>query len=276
MCLWCGYQVNPPVAESETGSEKTNHPPESTETGTLPAAAPPVEEEPPEWRRELSQRLHTIKQKRDASGDLEPEPSEPQASSNSEPSPAASAPLAPERSASPSPDTRETIDSRAPAQARPPEIPTSEIGSFIKSGGVFEYDEGPMILLARTLSGVVDLIIIFLTTGALILAADIFSGVRIVDLVSVLYYTILFLLVYFLYSLFFFVVSGQTIGMMMTGLRLVAGKNDTRPRVTHILLRSFGYLISVLCLGAGLIWALFDHERRCFHDRLTDTRVVRV
>ncbi len=136
------------------------------------------------------------------------------------------------------------------------------------------HPEGKLILLSRTLSGLVDIIVVLLCTGAIIIAADFFSGINMLDSVSLIIYSILLLLTYFLYSIFFLSISYQTIGMMMTDLRMV-DPDQKRPLVRQLWGRCFGYLISLLGLGIGLLWGLFDRENRCLHDLLSNTRIVR-
>ena len=66
---------------------------------------------------------------------------------------------------------------------------------------------------------------------------------------------------------------GQTLGMASWRLRVeredgaLLGWGDT--------LRRLGWaLVSLLPLGLGFLWILFDPERRAWHDRLSRTRVV--
>jgi len=135
--------------------------------------------------------------------------------------------------------------------------------------------EGKLILLSRTLSGLVDLILVVLCTGIFIMAADFFSGIVMLDGISAIDFSVLFLLNYFLYSLFFLSSSNQTIGMMITDLRVV-GRDEKRPTMPQILARCCGYLVSLFGLGIGLLSSLFDRESLCFHDRHSGTRVVRI
>ena len=58
----------------------------------------------------------------------------------------------------------------------------------------------------------------------------------------------LFLLTYFFYSLFFLTASSQTIGMMITDLRVVDA-DGRRPSISQLLRRGFGHLASVLVSG---------------------------
>ncbi len=159
-------------------------------------------------------------------------------------------------------------------QSRQPDAPSAAAEELFSSFRTPAKDEGRRILMFRTLSGLVDLLIMFMGTAALIIAADFFSGVRVLESVNRVHYCILFLLVYFLYSILFLGISNRTIGMMMLNLRVI-GRDQRSPHFGLMLARSCGYIFSVLCLGIGLLWALFDWDHQCLHDRLTNTRVVR-
>jgi uncharacterized RDD family membrane protein YckC len=137
-------------------------------------------------------------------------------------------------------------------------------------------DKKSRILLRRTLSGLVDIAIVALSTGAFIMAAYYFSGIGTLDSASMIHHSVLFLLVYFLYSLFFLGLSNQTVGMMITNLYLVSNEEEKFLKMHRIFARCCGYLLSLFCLGIGLIWALFDQENRCLHDRWTNSRVARL
>ncbi len=76
----------------------------------------------------------------------------------------------------------------------------------------------------------------------------------------------------------YFVISwsrgGQTIGMRAWKLRLVTD-HGTRLPWPRALLRFFLATVSLLFLGAGFWWSLFDPERRTLHDKLLDCRMQR-
>jgi uncharacterized RDD family membrane protein YckC len=135
--------------------------------------------------------------------------------------------------------------------------------------------EDKLVLLSRAFAGMVDLIIIVFCTLTFVFAADAFSGIIVVDAVSWLIYCLLFLATYFVYSLFFLGTTNQTIGMMITNLRIV-GEDEGRPRMQQVLKRSSGFLPSLLIAGIGLLWGVFDRRSRCLHDRLSGTHVVRI
>ncbi len=161
------------------------------------------------------------------------------------------------------------------AVARQSVVPVAGVETASLSSGLEVEHEDKLILLSRILSGLIDLLIIGLCTGAFILAADVFSGIDIIDNVSKFYYGALLLAIYFVYSAFFLGTANQTVGMMIKDLRIV-GSEGGRPRMSHILGRCAAYLISWLSLGIGLLWAAFDRNALCFHDKLSHTRVVRL
>jgi uncharacterized RDD family membrane protein YckC len=69
--------------------------------------------------------------------------------------------------------------------------------------------------------------------------------------------------------------GGQTLGMRAWRIRVVAADGG---RVTwpQAIARFFAGWLAALPAGLGYWWAWVDAERRCWHDRLSNTRVVRV
>lgn len=66
---------------------------------------------------------------------------------------------------------------------------------------------------------------------------------------------------------------GQTLGMASWRLRVE--REDGRLLGWGDTLRRLGWaLVSLLPLGLGYLWILFDPQRRAWHDRLSRTRVV--
>lgn len=73
----------------------------------------------------------------------------------------------------------------------------------------------------------------------------------------------------------FWVHGGQTLGMRAWRIRLVTREGG--PMTWGRALQRFAAAwLSILPMGLGFWWSLFDPERRCWHDLLTDTRVIRV
>jgi uncharacterized RDD family membrane protein YckC len=79
--------------------------------------------------------------------------------------------------------------------------------------------------------------------------------------------------------------GGQTIGKMLAGIRVVAARPSddqgfdrytTRVSLGAAVLRAAAYLASLLPAGLGFAAILLDQDGRALHDRLAETRVVRV
>jgi uncharacterized RDD family membrane protein YckC len=78
--------------------------------------------------------------------------------------------------------------------------------------------------------------------------------------------------IYFIAMTAFF---GQTIGKMITGIRVV--RSDGRPvSFLRALIRFFAYIPSGVLLFTGFLWILWDPERQSWHDMLADTVVIRL
>jgi uncharacterized RDD family membrane protein YckC len=286
LCLVCGYRLETPaqeVDESTAGSE------------------PDI----PQWRKELSERLQSIRQKKKTDEKEAPSiiaPAEPMPASQPPaekiivhkpaafknqripltdrpvtqtpvPQQKVLAPVIPEKNPR---DVEQLIDkavTRRSSQPPQPPLPMSETAVPVRENPSGHKDK--LILLSRTLAGLVDLMFIVLCTGAIIVASDLFSGIISLDSISYAICSALFLLIYLAYSIFFLSASTQTIGMMITDLRVV-GQDRRRPCFSQVLGRCIGYLLSLFLFGIGLAWGLFDSENRCFHDRISHTQVIRI
>jgi uncharacterized RDD family membrane protein YckC len=75
------------------------------------------------------------------------------------------------------------------------------------------------------------------------------------------------------YLVTFTAASGQTIGKMVSGVRVVYGDHGRVP-FGHAVLRSVVVLACAIPFGLGLLPLFLDGARRGLHDRLAGTRVV--
>ena len=80
----------------------------------------------------------------------------------------------------------------------------------------------------------------------------------------------LLLMVYFVYN---WRKSGQTLPMKTWKLRVVDA-NCAPLRPLQAILRYCAARPSVLLLGAGLLWALFDKDKQFLHDRIAGTQII--
>ncbi len=69
--------------------------------------------------------------------------------------------------------------------------------------------------------------------------------------------------------------ASQTIGMRAWRLHLVSN-DGSRISQRQAWLRFAMAIVSLLALGIGFLWSLFDRERRCWHDIVSGTRLIRV
>jgi uncharacterized RDD family membrane protein YckC len=77
------------------------------------------------------------------------------------------------------------------------------------------------------------------------------------------------------YLIVFTAASGQTIGKMISGIRVI-GDDGNRVDLAGSLLRAAGCAASLLTLGLGYLPAFVSADRRALQDRIAGTRVVSV
>ena len=245
-----------------------------------PAAPQPAAEEPPRRRpsrpRSAPAVTPTPAESRPSSApDVQPRPAPPGPSPavTSSPEPLAETVVRQSPATTPKQaNIQDLIDSMmtgksAQADAAPQKVPPFSVPD--RPG------EGKLILLSRMLSGLVDLLIVVLCAGAFILAADFISGIEVLDDISLFHYGQLLLAIFLLYSIFMLGTANQTMGMMVTDLKVVRARGE-RPSIGQIIIRTVAFLVSFLALGIGLIWAVFDRKSLCLHDRISSTEVVRM
>ena len=88
-----------------------------------------------------------------------------------------------------------------------------------------------------------------------------------------LFYRIVLVSVVFLFFVGFWSRAGRTLGMQSWGLQLETEDGGT-PTVATASLRFFAAILSLLPLGLGFLWQIWDAENLTWHDRLSDTRLV--
>jgi uncharacterized RDD family membrane protein YckC len=66
-----------------------------------------------------------------------------------------------------------------------------------------------------------------------------------------------------------------TPGKQVLGLKIVDAKTLKKPSTGQFVLRYFSYFISMLPLGFGFLWIIFDKRKQAFHDKIARTLIVR-
>jgi len=77
----------------------------------------------------------------------------------------------------------------------------------------------------------------------------------------------------FAFYVYFWVARGQTLGMLAWHLHVV-GVSGHSITLRQALLRFVGGLCSVITLGLGFVWQLFDAHRRSWPDLMSETRTI--
>jgi uncharacterized RDD family membrane protein YckC len=67
-----------------------------------------------------------------------------------------------------------------------------------------------------------------------------------------------------------------TPGKMAISARIMDERTGGPPSMGQLVGRYFGYLLSVIPFGLGLLWVAFDKKKQGWHDKLSGTIVVRV
>jgi len=113
-----------------------------------------------------------------------------------------------------------------------------------------------------------------LVLALMILASLVFIGVRggeSVESGDGLYQFILFLIAYLFFAIYWSY-SGRTLGMQSWRLQLETA-NGEKPDFARASLRFFAAVISLVPLGLGFWWQLWDRDGLAWHDRLSGTRL---
>jgi uncharacterized RDD family membrane protein YckC len=76
------------------------------------------------------------------------------------------------------------------------------------------------------------------------------------------------------YACYFTGTTGQTLGKMAAGLRVVDSGGQP-PGYLRAFTRAVMGTLGVLAAGSGLLPMLFDPARRALHDRVFRTRVIK-
>ena len=158
--------------------------------------------------------------------------------------------------------------------SRGPTVPTRATAELVKEEPDSQsWIVEKSILLTRTLSGLIDLLIVAACSALFLGVSTRLGGIDVMSRAfrpavwgSVLFFQIS-------YSLYFLGMTQRTVGMMITRLKVVPEEGEVRFR--QMLLRSLLFFLSCLPVMLGLLWGLWDRRSRCLHDSLSHTIVIR-
>lgn len=129
---------------------------------------------------------------------------------------------------------------------------------------------------ARLIAAAIDLVLLAAIDGAVVYLTLALARLERSDLATL---PLIPLVLFFAilaggYLIAFVAASGQTIGKMITGIRVI-GDDGRRVDIRGACLRAAGCLVSLLTAGLGYLPALLNADGRALHDRIAGTRVVR-
>jgi uncharacterized RDD family membrane protein YckC len=89
-----------------------------------------------------------------------------------------------------------------------------------------------------------------------------------------IFYNAFLILLAYLYFSWHWVDGRQTLGMRSWKIEVTNSTNSTL-NYKQASLRYLAALLSLLLLGLGFIWSLFDKEKLTLHDRLSKTKLIK-
>jgi len=85
-------------------------------------------------------------------------------------------------------------------------------------------------------------------------------------------YRLILLFVAYGFFVGFWTKSGRTLGMQAWRVQVECA-DGSRPDIARASLRFFAAILSLVPLGLGFLWQLFDKDGLTWHDRLSNTRI---
>jgi len=79
----------------------------------------------------------------------------------------------------------------------------------------------------------------------------------------------------FLITIIFWIYKAATPGKMLLGLKIV-DENTLEPvKKGRLVLRYFAYYVSLIPIGLGFFWVIWDKKKQGWHDKISKTLVVK-
>jgi uncharacterized RDD family membrane protein YckC len=125
----------------------------------------------------------------------------------------------------------------------------------------------------RRMAAALDAVLILFAYGSFLTLFSVLGGRFMVSKVDAAVIVATLGLFYAQYFALFTFFGGATPGMLWRGLRL-ATFEGREPQLGEKAWRSFGYLISAGTLMLGFLWALWDEDHLCWHDRISRTHLT--
>ena len=86
-------------------------------------------------------------------------------------------------------------------------------------------------------------------------------------------YQIYLLIIAYIYFVWQWSFGGRTLGMRTWNIKIINEKGEN-PSWQQSTRRYFGSILSIILLGSGFLWSLFDHKKCALHDHLSKTTLI--
>lgn len=78
----------------------------------------------------------------------------------------------------------------------------------------------------------------------------------------------------FILTLFFWQMYQATPGKLLLNIKIVCIETGAKPNFKQLVLRYLAYFVSIITLGLGFLWVIWDKKNQGLHDKLAKTAVV--
>ena len=86
-------------------------------------------------------------------------------------------------------------------------------------------------------------------------------------------YMVYLLILDYLYFVWHWSFGGKTLGMRSWHIKVV-NESGIKPNLQQATKRYLASILSIILLGIGFLWAIFDHKRNTLHDHLSKTQLI--
>ena len=86
-------------------------------------------------------------------------------------------------------------------------------------------------------------------------------------------YQIYLLILTYLYFVWQWSFGGKTLGMRSWHIKVV-NESGIKPNFQQATKRYLASVLSIILLGTGFLWAIFDYKRNTLHDHISKTQLI--
>ena len=126
----------------------------------------------------------------------------------------------------------------------------------------------------RLVASIIDTVILMMITAPLLYlfyGGDYFASEDTLQGVADLVISYVFPLIA---TILFWVYKSATPGKMMLSMKIIDEKTGNKPSAVQSLIRYLAYYLSIIPLGLGFLWIIWDDKSQGWHDKIAGTVVI--